>query len=127
MQHDQYCFVPLCLHSSAEHTERARFWTASHFISFFPTYCKKAGAQQWISKIRRDPGADFVINRKTKVCSEHFTTDDYSRKDTQAARHRRVLKKTAVPSLFPWNRDTVFQCTTHNSNKTDCTQLLETS
>ena len=31
----------------------------------------------WIAKIRRDPGHDFVVNKYTKVCSLHFTAEDY--------------------------------------------------
>ena len=124
--HGHYCCVPLCRHSSAENTERARFGLPHISFHSFPSIVKeKARAQQWIAKIRRDPGSEFVINRNTKVCSEHFTADDYSGKDPQAARC--VLKKTAVPSLFPWNSDKVFQRTTRNSSKTDSTQLSETS
>ena len=99
---------------------KSPFWIASTFISFFSKY-----SQQWISKIRRDPGPDFVINTNTKVCSEHFTADDYSGKDPEAA--RRILKKIAVPSLFPWNSDKGFQRATRNSNKTDSARLSETS
>ena len=124
--HGHYCCVPLCRHSSAENTERAHFGLPHISFHSFPSIVKeKARAQQWIAKIRRDPGSDFVINRNTKVCSEHFTADDYSGKDPQAA--RRVLKQTAVPSLFPWNSDKVFQRTTRNSSKADSTQLSETS
>ena len=122
-----YCCVPLCRHSSAENALRVRSGLPRLSFHSFPNIVKeKARAQQWISKIRRDPGPDFVINQNTKVCSEHFTADDYSGKDPGAA--RRVLKKTAIPSLFPWNSDKGFQRTTHNSNKTDSTQLsIETS
>lgn len=59
------------------------------------------------------------------MCSEHFTADDYSGRDPEAARC--VLKKTAVPSLFPWNSNKGFQPATRNSNKTDSAQLSETS
>ena len=121
-----YCCVPLCRHSSAENALRVRFGLPRLSFHSFPSIVKdKARAQQWISKIRRDPGPDFVINTNTKVCSEHFTADDYSGKDPEAA--RRVLKKTAVPSLFPWNSDKGFQRATRNSNKTDSAQLSETS
>ena len=57
----------------------------------------------WITKIRRDPGSDFVINNNTKVCSLHFTPDDYISGDLQSA--RRVLNGTAIPSVFPWTRE----------------------
>jgi len=97
------------------------------FHSFPSIVNDKARARKWIAKIRRDPGPDFVINANTKVCSEHFTADDYSGKDPEAARH--VLKKAAVPSLFPWNSYKVFKHITHNSNKTctDSAQSSETS
>lgn len=56
-------------------------------------------------KIRRDPGPDFVINKNTKVCSLHFTSDDYISGDAALHSARRVLKATAVPSVFPWTRE----------------------
>ena len=59
------------------------------------------------------------------MCSEDFTAHDYSGRDPEAA--KRVLKKTAVPSLFLWNSDKVFQRATRDSNKTDSAQLSETS
>lgn len=121
--HGHYCCMSLCCYLSAENTERACFGLPC--ISFYSFSREKARAQQWVSKIQWDPGSDFVINRNTKVCSEHFNADDYSGKDPQAARC--VLKKTAVPYLFPLNSDKVFQCTMRNSNKTDSTQLSETS
>jgi len=122
-----YCCVPVCHHSSGENALRARFGLSRLSFHSFPNIVKdKARAQQWISKIQWDPGPDFVINTNTKVCSEHFTADDYSGKDPEAA--RRVLKKIAVPSLFSWNSDKGYQWTTHNSNKTDSAQLsVETS
>ena len=112
--------MPLCHHSSAENTERVHFGLPRISFHSFPSIVAEK-VQRWISNIRRDPHTNFVINRNTKVCSEHFTADDYSGKDPQAA--RRVLKKIAVPSLFPWNSDKVFKRTTQNSNKTDSTQL----
>ena len=73
--------MPLCRHSSAENALRVRFGLPRLSFHSFPTIVKdKARAQQWISKIRRDPGPDFVINMNTKVCSEHFTADHYSGK-----------------------------------------------
>ena len=72
-----YC-VPLCRHSSAENTLRVCFGLPRLSFHSFPSIVKdKVRAQQWISKIRWDPGPDFVINTNTKVCSEHFTADDY--------------------------------------------------
>ena len=55
----------------------------------------------WIAKIRRDPGHDFVVNKYTKVCSLHFTAEDYICGDAFKSK-RRVLKATAFPTIFPW-------------------------
>jgi len=91
-------------------------------ISYHAFPQEKARTQQWIAKIRRYPDYDFVINNSTKACSELFTADDYSGNDPEASRC--VLKKTAVPSLFPWNSYKVFQRTMYNSDK--ATALLGT-
>ena len=58
---------------------------------------------KWIAKIRRDPGPDFVINNNTKVCSNHFTPEDYTLGSMDKLAARRALKKTAIPSLFSWS------------------------
>jgi len=55
----------------------------------------------WIAKIRRDPGSNFVVNQNTKVCLLHFTANDYVSGDAVNSK-RRLLKATAVPSIFPW-------------------------
>ena len=57
----------------------------------------------WIAKIRQDPGPNFVVNKNTRVCSQHFTSDDFVRPlDCPSIKPR--LKPTAVPSVFPWSR-----------------------
>ena len=55
----------------------------------------------WIAKIRHNPGRNFVVNQNTKVCSLHFTEDDYISGDAIRSK-RRVLKATAFPTIFPW-------------------------
>ena len=48
----QYCCVPLCHHSSAENTERARFGLPRISFHSFPSIVtEKARAQRWISNI----------------------------------------------------------------------------
>ena len=71
-----------------------------HSFPYITTYIGKT----WIAKIRRDPGPDFVINKNTKVCSLHFTSDDYISGDALHSASY-VLKATAVPSLFLWTRE----------------------
>jgi len=43
-----------------------------------------------------DPGPDFEINNNTKVCSNHFTPEDFSCGGTDPHAARCVLKKTAI-------------------------------
>ena len=50
----------------------------------------------WIAKICRDPSHDFVVNKYTKVCSLHFTAEDYICDDAFKSK-RHVLKATAFP------------------------------
>ena len=66
---------------------------------------------KWTVKIRRDPDPDFEINSNTKVCCNHFTPEDFSCGGTDPHAARRVLKKTAVPSLFSWSNTTVKRTT----------------
>jgi len=66
---------------------------------------------KWIAKIRRDLGPDFEINSNTKVCSNHFTPEDFSCGGTNSHAVRRVLKKTAIPSLFSWSNTTIKRAT----------------
>ena len=72
---------------------------------------------KWIAKIRRDPGPDFRISSKTKVCSNHFTPEDFTSGSTDEYATRRVLKKTAVASIFSWSNTKSSQCTTRTSQR----------
>jgi len=99
----QYCCVPLCRHASGGTDERKRLGSGRVSFHSFPNmYTDKERAREWIIKIRRDPGKHFVINTNTKVCSEHFKPDDYLCGGDNPQAARRVLKETAVPSVFPW-------------------------
>jgi len=93
-----YCCVPLCRNSSGQNKERQRLGLPKLSFHVFP----KAGTiryKNWIVKIRRDPGSKFVINKYTKICSQHFTAEDFSSKE------RRRLKPDTVPSIFPWTNE----------------------
>ena len=73
---------------------------------------------EWIIKIRRDPGPEFVINGYTKVCSEHFKPEDFLCGGDNPQAARRMLKKTAIPSVFNWpNSSSSKECTTITSRK----------
>ena len=57
----------------------------------------------WILKIRRDPGPNFHVNEHTRVCSQHFASDDFvTLLDCSSIRPH--LKPTAIPSIFPWSK-----------------------
>lgn len=58
--------------------------------------------KKWITKIKRDPGPNFVINQHTKICSHHFTSGDYFA-TSDKPNSRRRLKPDAVPSVFQWS------------------------
>ena len=60
---------------------------------------------EWIVKIKRDIGTKFIITKYTKICSRHFTNSDFS----VTAKSKRVLKRNAIPSVFPWNKPTQFR------------------
>ena len=60
----------------------------------------------WMAKIRHGPGSYFVVNQNTKIYSLHFTADDYISRDAIHSK-RRVLKPTAVPTIFPWTIDLI--------------------
>jgi len=61
--------------------------------------------KNWIIKIKRDPGPNFVINEHTKVCSEHFTSSDYY-PASKKPNSRCHLKPRVVPSVFEWTSKT---------------------
>ncbi|XP_064456907.1 uncharacterized protein LOC135367543 [Ornithodoros turicata] len=53
--------------------------------------------KQWIIKIKRDEGPLFEVTRHTKVCSKHFTEDNFV---PNVASGKRILRDDAVPSVF---------------------------
>jgi len=50
------------------------------------------------------------VTQNTKVCSLHFTVDDYVCGAASVHYKRRVLKSNAIPSVFPWTVEK-FACT----------------
>lgn len=53
--------------------------------------------KKWIIAIRRDEGKHFKVTKATKVCSKHFSEEDYVPKVANGRRH---LYTHAVPSVF---------------------------
>ena len=54
----------------------------------------------WIIQIGRDVGPLFKITPHTKICSRHFTEDDFR----ITYRGKKFLKRNAVPSIFNRNK-----------------------
>ena len=96
-----YCCVPLCRSSSGQQSERKRLGLRPVSFHSFPDL-KTDRAKDWITKIRRDPGTYFTINKNTKICSLHFKPEDYLYSELLLPSAKPRLKLTAVPSVFPW-------------------------
>ena len=91
-----YCCVPQCNNSAGMN----KYQDASSKISFhnLPDVKSRRG-KEWIQKIRCDPSSDFVITKRTKICSDHFVSTDFVLNSK-----RRQLKPNAVPSRFSWTK-----------------------
>ena len=112
-----YCCVPLCHSLSGENTERKRLGLPTVSFHCFPDPKTQKG-KEWIKRIRRDPGPKFKITKSTKVCSLHFTPEDYVFSELELEFElescRPRLKPNAYPTVFPWTQ-TVFQRSTSTS------------
>ena len=114
----QYCCVSLCHSASGAQAERKSLGYGRVSFHSFPNFTTdKERAMKWFAEIRRYPGPDFEINSNTKACSDHFTPEDFSCGGTDVHAARRVLKKTAVPSVFSWSNTKSSQRTTQTSHK----------
>ncbi|KAH9366631.1 hypothetical protein HPB48_018165 [Haemaphysalis longicornis] len=91
------CCVPLC-HQRGYRDENGKKVTYHKFPAI------KKVLKQWIIAIKRDPGTYFSIERTTKVCSRHFTENDFV---PNVASGRRYLRENAVPSIFPFLKKVV--------------------
>ena len=109
-----YCCVPLCRNSSGQQEERERLGLSKISFHSFPKEEKRK--KEWIVKIKRDAGANFKLTKHTRICSEHFTCDDYAATIPDLPRARFCLKANAVPSVFPWNAE-IHQRTSNTSKK----------
>ena len=98
------CSVPCCKSGYDE----ASSTTSGVSLHRFPSNPEKAAA--WLRAINRD---DFVISKNSRVCSVHFLPTDFkstsadtnstrkNRRSSQAALEKKILKSTAIPSVFP--------------------------
>ncbi|XP_042560536.1 THAP domain-containing protein 2-like isoform X3 [Clupea harengus] len=86
-----YCCVPECRsYKRKESGKRKTFHR-------FPV--NTAIRREWVVKIRRDVGQHFKIANNTRVCSDHFPDESF----TKTLCGIRKLKEGVVPSLFTWS------------------------
>ncbi|XP_011858187.1 PREDICTED: uncharacterized protein LOC105555756 [Vollenhovia emeryi] len=66
--------------------------------------------EKWCSSI------GYIVNayKNARICSDHFTDDDYSNSGTPIRSRR--LNKTAIPSVFMQSSETVHKDSTNNSD-----------
>lgn len=97
------CCVPYCTNY---------FGKAPEHISWhsFPT--NETIRSQWIARVGRDVGEMFTIKKNTKVCSAHFTPDDFRQRFHAK---RKLLKPNAVPSVFSWTQPSQVLTTSSDS------------
>ncbi|EDO32204.1 predicted protein [Nematostella vectensis] len=88
-----HCCVPRCTGDSRYNTE-----LTFHRIPSRPS--DEEIRKKWLVKIRRDEGSSFKISSGTRVCSRHFSEEDYLAPDNAG---RRMLKRGSVPSIFDWS------------------------
>ena len=86
----QNCCVPLCTKKTYRENEMK--------ISFHKFPSNKSSRDERIRTIRRDVGRYFSTTKNTRVCSRYFQESDFER----SLAGKRILKATAVPSIFPW-------------------------
>jgi len=91
-----YC-VPECHNSSGRQKERRLLGLPKLSFHSFPNDKDMVK----IVKIKRDRGVNFDLNKNTKICSEHFTPDDYF-PTSDKPNSRRRLKPGVIPSVFKW-------------------------
>lgn len=98
-----HCCVPFC-------TSDSRYNVGKN-ISFHripAVHVEPKRHQEWLNRIRRDPGPYFKISTCTRVCSKHFIPSDFMRTLTG----KRNLKPDCVPSVFQWSEDAPAQLQT---------------
>ena len=113
-----YCCVPDCRNAYEGQEERKSLGYGRVSYHGFPDLTMdRERVLKWIAKIRRDPGPFFEINGNTKICSDHFNLEDFTLGSADEHASRCVLKRTAIPSIFPWSNTNPCQRTTQTSQK----------
>ena len=72
----KYCCVPQCCNSSGGNVVQNKLKIPKIFFHSFPDV-KSAKGKQWVKLIHCDPGSDFIVNKNTRICSDHFSSTDF--------------------------------------------------
>ncbi|XP_030070829.1 uncharacterized protein LOC115477858 isoform X2 [Microcaecilia unicolor] len=91
-----HCCVPFCTSDSRYNADKK---LSFHRIPAF--HSEPLRHNEWLKRIRRDPGPLFKVGACTRVCSKHFLPTDFVRTLTG----RRNLKPNCIPSVFLWSKD----------------------
>ena len=116
-----YC-VPLCRSSIGDKSERKRLGIAPVSFHAFPDP-KTQNGKECITKIRRDPGPNFRKTKYTKICSLHFTPQDFKYSELQLSKvavslhqqqYLRLADHDKPPEVSSCHdlKDTIDACTT---------------
>jgi hypothetical protein len=93
------CCFPLCTKTgySTECGQKVSF----HRFPFKDGTKKK----EWLAKIKRDEGPKFRVSKHTRICSRHFTKNDFLISNTG----KKSFTQTACPRIFVWSTEKKFR------------------
>ena len=95
-----YCCVPDCKNTTERNKERIKLGLPKISFHCFPDTSSAKG-KMWISKIQHDPGPYFVVNKNTKICSEHFKHNDFVFADLPLKLKDHILNMMQSHQFFP--------------------------
>ncbi|XP_046891788.1 uncharacterized protein LOC124477807 [Hypomesus transpacificus] len=106
-----YCCVPECKSNKKKESGKRKTFHR------FPV--NSAIRREWVIKIRRDIGPHFKIADNTRVCSDHFPEESF----TKTLCGIRKLREGVVPTLFTWSsikhgRRTIVRTASHVTTAT---------
>uniref|UniRef100_A0A674A613 THAP domain-containing protein 1 n=1 Tax=Salmo trutta TaxID=8032 RepID=A0A674A613_SALTR len=61
--------------------------------------------RRWLAAIQKDVNLPVERHRHFLVCEHHFRPEEYEKDlmaETMGAKHKKKLKSTAIPTIFPW-------------------------
>ncbi|CAB1326735.1 unnamed protein product [Coregonus sp. 'balchen'] len=71
--------------------------------------------RRWLAAIQKDVNLPVERHKHFLVCEHHFRPEEYER-DLMGAKHKKKLKSTAIPTIFPWTDDILKRIQPHRKN-----------